>query len=82
MRTSENFAALFGDHQDHGDVVIDGRFADRNRVWVRVKLLRTAIEGATSADHPSDVFDAAHELAQIVGALLAEPEAGPWAVAA
>ena len=72
MRTSEALAAVFGDRMDHGDVVMSGRFVDRDRAWIRVGLLRRFVEGATRDDHPDDVRDAAQELAQIVGALLAE----------
>ena len=72
MRTSAALAAVFGDRMDHGDVVIDGRFVDRDRAWVRVKLLRAFVEGADRHDDPRDVADAARELAEIVAALLAE----------
>lgn len=76
MRTSEHMSALFADQFEHGDVVSTaGRILRPDRVWPRVALLRAAIENGTTADHPSDIFDAAYELAQIVGAVLVD--AGP-----
>lgn len=72
MQTSEALAALFDDRMQHGDVVLSGGFVDRDRAWVRVALLRRFVEHTTPQDDPRDVADAAHELAEIVGALLAE----------